>query len=180
MARLKELYTKQVVPQMMKHFKYENVNQVPKLEKIVVNCVSRDCVSNGKIVDKIANDLSLIAGQKAVSSYARKSIATFKLREGQAIGAHVTLRGARMYEFLDRLINFALPRVKDFQGINPKGMDGRGNFTMGLKEQIIFPEIDYDKIDKVRGLGIAFQTSANNNEEGRFLLKAFGLPFKEL
>lgn len=180
MARLREVYKAKIVSEMMKQFNYKNVNQVPKLEKIVINCVSRDCVVNGKVVEKISSDLSLIAGQKAVSSYARKSIATFKLREGQAIGAHVTLRGIKMYEFLDRLINFAMPRVKDFQGINSKGMDGRGNFSMGIKEQIIFPEIDYDKIDKVRGLGISFQTTAKNNEEGRFLLKAFGLPLKEL
>lgn len=150
---------------MMEKFKYNNVHQIPKVEKIIVNCVTREAVSNGKIVDSIAEDLAAITGQKPVISRAKKSIASFKLREGQALGAFVTLRGEQMYEFLDRLINLSLPRVKDFRGLSPKGFDGKGNYTMGLKEQIIFPEINYDKIDKIRGLGISFVTTATTNEE---------------
>ena len=163
----------------MDKYKYGNVHQIPKLEKIIVNSVTRDAVSNGKIVDSIAAELAAVTGQKPVTAKAKKSIASFKLREGQAIGAFVTLRGAKMYEFLDRLINLSLPRVKDFRGLSPKGFDGKGNYTMGLKEQIIFPEIDYDKIDKIRGMGISFVTSATNNEEGRELLRQFGMPFRE-
>lgn len=179
MARLKAQYETQIKKAMMEKFKYSNVHQIPKLEKIIVNCVTRDAVSNGKIVDSIVEDLGKITGQKPVVSKAKKSIASFKLREGQALGAFVTLRGPRMYEFLDRMINLSLPRVKDFRGLSPKGFDGKGNYTMGLKEQIIFPEIDYDKIDKIRGLGISFVTTATNNEEGRELLKQFGMPFRE-
>jgi len=164
---------------MMDKFNYKNVHQIPKLEKIIVNCVTRDAVSNGKIVDTIVSDLASITGQKPVVSRAKKSIASFKLRQGQALGAFVTLRGEQMYEFLDRLINLSLPRVKDFRGLSPKGFDGKGNYTMGLKEQIIFPEIDYDRIDKVRGLGLSFVTTATTNEEGRDLLKHFGMPFRE-
>lgn len=179
MARLKGLYESDVKPKMMEKFKYANVHQIPKLEKIIVNCVTREAVSNGKIVDSIVSDLAAITGQKPVVSRAKKSIASFKLRQGQALGAFVTLRGEQMYEFLDRLINLSLPRVKDFRGLSPKGFDGKGNYTMGMKEQIIFPEIDYDKIDKIRGLGISFVTTATTNEEGRDLLKHFGMPFKE-
>ncbi len=179
MARLKALYESEVKKEMQTKFNYGNVHQIPKLEKIIVNCVTRDAVSNGKIVDSIVADLAAITGQKPVVSRAKKSIASFKLREGQALGAFVTLRGDQMYEFLDRLINLSLPRVKDFRGLSPKGFDGKGNYTMGLKEQIIFPEIDYDKIDKIRGLGISFVTTATNNEEGRELLKQFGMPFRE-
>lgn len=179
MARLKALYETEVRKKMMDKFKYGNVHQIPKLEKIIVNCVTRDAVSNGKIVDSIVTDLAAVTGQKPVVSRAKKSIASFKLREGQALGAFVTLRGEQMYEFLDRLINLSLPRVKDFRGLSPKGFDGKGNYTMGLKEQIIFPEIDYDKIDKIRGLGISFVTTATTNEEGRDLLKHFGMPFRE-
>ncbi len=179
MARLRAQYEKDIKKKMMDKFKYSNVHQIPKLEKIIVNCVTRDAVSNGKIVDSIVEDLGKITGQKPVVSKAKKSIASFKLREGQALGAFVTLRGPTMYEFLDRLINLSLPRVKDFRGLSPKGFDGKGNFTMGLKEQIIFPEIDYDKIDKIRGMGISFVTTATNNEEGRELLKQFGMPFRE-
>jgi len=179
MARLKSLYETELKKKMMEKYKYENIHQIPKLEKIIVNCVTRDAVSNGKIVDSIATDLGAITGQKAVVSRAKKSIASFKLRQGQALGAFVTLRGEQMYEFLDRLINLSLPRVKDFRGLSPKGFDGKGNYTMGLKEQIIFPEIDYDKIDKIRGLGISFVTTATTNEEGRDLLKHFGMPFRE-
>lgn len=179
MARLKALYESEVRKKMQEKFKYGNVNQIPKLEKIIVNSVTRDAVSNGKIVDSIVAELAAITGQKPVVARAKKSIASFKLREGQALGAFCTLRGDQMYEFLDRLINFSLPRVKDFRGLSPKGFDGKGNYTMGLKEQIIFPEIDYDKIDKVRGLGISFVTTATNNEEGRQLLREFGMPFRE-
>jgi large subunit ribosomal protein L5 len=179
MARLKALYEAEIKKKMMEKFKYENVHQIPKVEKIIVNCVTRDAVSNGKIVDSIVEDLAAITGQKPVVSRAKKSIASFKLRQGQALGAFVTLRGEQMYEFLDRLINLSLPRVKDFRGLSPKGFDGKGNYTMGLKEQIIFPEINYDKIDKVRGLGISFVTTATNNEEGREMLKLFGMPFRE-
>lgn len=179
MARLKALYDKDIKKTLNEKFKYSNVHQVPKLEKIIVNCVTRDAVSNGKIVDSIVTDLAAITGQKPVVARAKKSIASFKLRQDQALGAFVTLRGEQMYEFLDRLINLSLPRVKDFRGLSPKGFDGKGNYTMGLKEQIIFPEIDYDKIDKIRGLGISFVTTATNNEEGRELLRQFGMPFRE-
>ena len=179
MARLKAQYETEIKKKMMDKYKYGNVHQIPKLEKIIVNSVTRDAVSNGKIVDSISAELAAVTGQKPVTAKAKKSIASFKLREGQAIGAFVTLRGAKMYEFLDRLINLSLPRVKDFRGLSPKGFDGKGNYTMGLKEQIIFPEIDYDKIDKIRGMGISFVTSATNNEEGRELLRQFGMPFRE-
>lgn len=178
-TRLKKQYDETIKGNLQTKFSYKNVNQVPKLEKIIVNCVTRDCVQNGKMVEGIIDDLTQITGQKAVVARAKKSIASFKLRENQALGAYVTLRGAKMYEFLDRLINFSLPRVKDFRGLSPKGFDGRGNYTMGVKEQIMFPEINYDKIDKIRGLGIAFVTTANNNEEGRELLREFGIPFRE-
>lgn len=179
MARLKALYESEVKKKLNEKFKYSNVHQIPKLEKIIVNCVTRDAVTNGKVVDSIVSDLASITGQKPVVSRAKKSIASFKLRQDQALGAFVTLRGVQMYEFLDRLINLSLPRVKDFRGLSPKGFDGKGNYTMGLKEQIIFPEIDYDKIDKIRGLGISFVTTATNNDEGRELLKQFGMPFRE-
>lgn len=164
---------------MMDKYNYKNVHQIPKLEKIVINCVTKDAVTNGKIVESIVSDLATISGQKPVIARAKNSIASFKLREGQALGASVTLRGARMYEFLDRLICFSLPRVKDFRGLNPKAFDGKGNYSLGIKEQIMFPEINYDKIDKVRGMGISFVTTAGNNEEGRDLLKMFGMPFKD-
>lgn len=179
MARLKALYESEIKKKMMDKYKYGNVHQIPKLEKIIVNSVTRDAVSNGKIVDSITAELAAVTGQKPVTAKAKKSIASFKLRQGQAIGAFVTLRGEQMYEFLDRLINLSLPRVKDFRGLSPKGFDGKGNYTMGLKEQIIFPEIDYDKIDKIRGMGISFVTTATNNDEGRELLRAFGMPFRE-
>lgn len=179
MARLKALYESEVKKKLNEKFKYTNVHQIPKLEKIIVNCVTRDAVSNGKMVDSIVADLAAITGQKPVVARAKKSIASFKLRQDQALGAFVTLRGEQMYEFLDRLINLSLPRVKDFRGLSPKGFDGKGNYTMGLKEQIIFPEIDYDKIDKIRGMGISFVTTATNNEEGREMLRLFGMPFRE-
>ncbi len=178
-TRLKSLYTSEIKKNMMDKYSYKNVHQIPKLEKIVINCVTRDAVTNGKIVESIMSDLATISGQKPVVARAKNSIASFKLREGQALGASVTLRGARMYEFLDRLICFSLPRVKDFRGLNPKAFDGKGNYSLGIKEQIMFPEINYDKIDKVRGMGISFVTTAGTNEEGRDLLKMFGMPFRE-
>ncbi|MBT4790723.1 MAG: 50S ribosomal protein L5 [Halobacteriovoraceae bacterium] len=178
-ARLRTLYKSEIKNNLMDKYKYTNVHQIPKLEKIVINCVTRDAVTNGKIVENIVGDLATISGQKPVIARAKNSIASFKLREGQALGASVTLRGARMYEFLDRLISFSLPRVRDFRGLNPKAFDGKGNYSLGIKEQIMFPEISYDKIDKVRGMGISFVTTADNNEEGRDLLKMFGLPFRE-
>lgn len=177
--RMKALYKSEIKKNMMDKFKYKNVHQIPKLEKIVLNCVTRDAVTNGKVVESIMADMAAIAGQKPVVARAKNSIASFKLREGQALGASVTLRGKKMYEFLDRLISFSLPRVKDFRGLSPKAFDGKGNYTLGMKEQIIFPEINYDKIDKVRGLGISFVTTAGSNEEGRDLLKMFGMPFRE-
>jgi len=179
MARLKTVYEKELKAKLKTKFNYTNVQQIPKLQKIIVNSVTREAVSNGKIVDTIVADLAAITGQKPVVARAKKSIASFKLRQGQALGAFVTLRGDNMYEFLDRLINFSLPRVRDFRGLSPKGFDGKGNYTIGLKEQIIFPEINYDKIEKVRGIGISFVTTATNNEEGRELLRAFGMPFRE-
>lgn len=178
-ARLKTQYQTEIKKKMMEKFKYTNIHQIPKLEKIIVNSITREAVSNAKIVESVVDELATITGQKPVVARAKKSIASFKLREGQAIGAFVTLRGDQMYEFLDRMINFSLPRVKDFRGLSPKGFDGKGNYTMGLKEQIIFPEINYDRIDKVRGMGISYVTSATNNEEGRELLKLFGMPFRD-
>ena len=178
MSRLKELYNEKVKGDLKEKLGHKNVNMIPKLTKIVVNCVTKDCVTNSKIVGNIANDISLITGQKPVVAKAKKSEAGFKLRKGQSLGAFVTLRGARMYEFLDRLINISLPRVRDFRGVSSKGFDGKGNYNLGLKEQIMFPEINYDKIDKVRGLGVSIVTTAKNNEEGRELLRALGMPFK--
>lgn len=179
MIRLKELYNSKIKGELQGKFSYKNINQVPKLEKIVVSCVTKEVVQNAKMAESISNDLAAITGQKPVIVRAKNSIATFKLREGQALGASVTLRGRTMYEFLDRLINFSLPRVKDFRGLKPTGFDGRGNYTMGMKEQIIFPEINYDRIDKIRGLGICFVTTAKTNDEGRALLKSFGMPFRK-
>ena len=178
-SRMRTLYQAEVKKKMMDKYNYKNVHQIPKLEKIVLNCVTKDAVTNGKVVESIIADLAAISGQKPVVARAKNSIASFKLREGQALGAAVTLRGDRMYEFLDRLISFSLPRVKDFRGLSPKAFDGKGNYTLGIKEQIIFPEINYDKIDKIRGMGISFVTTANSNEEGRDLLKMFGMPFRE-
>jgi large subunit ribosomal protein L5 len=178
-SRLEKVYQDKVVKQLKEKFAYKNVNLVPKLQKIVINCVTREAVKNGKIVDSIVEELSSISGQKPVVVRAKKSIASFKLREGQAMGAMVTLRGRRMYEFMDRLVNFVFPRVRDFKGIARNGgFDGRGNFTLGMKEQISFPEINYDKIDSMRGLGISFTTSASSNEEGLALLEYLGMPFQ--
>lgn len=177
MSKLRDLYANSAKQAMQDKFNYPNVNMIPKIEKVVVNCCTSDCVVNGKVVDSVMSDLAAITGQKPVVARARKSIAGFKLREGQPLGATVTLRGERMFEFLERLFCLALPRVRDFRGVSTKGFDGRGNYTLGLKEQIIFPEIDYDRIDKVRGLGISIVTSANTNEEGRELLTLMGVPF---
>lgn len=179
MSRFRKLYNDDIKNKMTEKFGYKNVNQIPKLEKIVVNCCTRDAVTNSKVVQSIVKDLGTITGQKPVIAKARKSVAGFKIREGMALGANVTLRGDRMYEFLDRLVNITLPRVRDFRGVSSKGFDGKGNYTLGLKEQIIFPEISYDQIDKVRGLGISIVTTAGNNEEGRELLNLFGMPFNK-
>ena len=176
-ARLKEMYVKDVAPALMKKFEYKSVMQIPKLEKIVINVSSGEAITNSKSIDAIVSDLKQITGQTPVKCKAKKSVANFKLREGMIIGAKVTLRGDRMYEFLDRLFNLALPRVRDFRGINPNSFDGRGNYNMGVKEQLIFPEIDYDKIDKVRGMDICFVTTANTDEEARELLTLMGAPF---
>ncbi len=178
MARLKERYNSEVAPALMKKFNYKSVMQIPKLDKIVVNVSCGEARDNSKIMDAIINDLSAITGQRPVICKARKSVANFKLREGMPIGAKVTLRSERMYEFLDRLFNVALPRVRDFRGINPNGFDGRGNYNMGIKEQLIFPEIEYDKIDKVRGMDICFVTTAKTDEEARELLTLMGAPFE--
>ena len=177
MARLKDYYLKEVAPAMMKKFGYKSVMQIPKIDKIVVNVGCGEARDNQKLIDAIIKDLGKITGQKAIPCKARKSVANFKVREGMNIGAKVTLRGERMYEFLDRLFNVALPRVRDFRGINPNAFDGRGDYSLGLKEQLIFPEIDYDKIDKVRGMDICFVTTANTDEEARELLTLMGAPF---
>ncbi len=179
MSRMKEIYKKEVVPALVKKFGYSNVHMIPKIEKIVVNCVTKDAVSNSKVVDSIVSDLAAITGQKPVIARAKSSIASFKVREGMPLGASVTLRGEKMYEFLDRLISISLPRVRDFRGVSSKGFDGKGNYTLGLKEQIMFPEINYDKIDKIRGLGISIVTSAETNDEGRELLTLIGMPFRK-
>ncbi|MHC1696667.1 MAG: 50S ribosomal protein L5 [Geobacteraceae bacterium] len=178
MARLKEVYTKEIIPQLMKEFGYKNVMQVPKLEKIVVNMGLGEAIQNVKILDSAAEEICSITGQKAVITKAKKSIASFKLRQGMPIGCMVTLRKDRMYEFLDRLINISLPRVRDFKGVSAKGFDGRGNYSLGIKEQLIFPEIDYDKVDKIKGLNISIVTTAKTDEEGRALLKILGMPFR--
>ncbi len=178
-ARLKEMYVKDVAPALMKKFEYKSVMQIPKLEKNVINVGCGEARENSKALDAVVSDLKQITGQAPVICKAKKSVANFKLREGMAIGAKVTLRGDRMYEFLDRLFNLALPRVRDFRGINPNSFDGRGNYSMGIKEQLIFPEIDYDKIDKVRGMDICFVTTANTDEEARELLTLMGAPFSK-
>lgn len=178
-AKLKEVYSSEVAPALMKKFEYDSVMQIPKLDKIVLNVGCGEARENSKVVDSIINDLTQIAGQKPIVCKAKKSVANFKLREGMPIGVKVTLRGDRMYEFLDRFFNLSLPRVRDFRGINPNSFDGRGNYAMGIKEQLIFPEIDYDKIDKVRGMDIIMVTTANTDEEARELLKLMGAPFAE-
>lgn len=177
MARLKDKYLNEVVPGLQEQFKYTNVMAIPKLDKVVINIGLGEAVQNPKALDAALSDLTLIAGQKPVVTRAKKSIAGFKLREGMPVGVKVTLRGDRMYEFVDRLLNVALPRVRDFRGVSPKSFDGRGNYSLGLKEQLIFPEIEYDKIDKLRGMEIVFATTAKTDEEGRALLKLLGMPF---
>lgn len=177
MARLKNYYTEQVAPQLMKKFSYKSVMQIPKIEKIILNVGAGEARDNSKVIDSILLDLAKITGQKPVACVARKSVANFKVREGMKIGAKVTLRADKMYEFLDRFFNLALPRVRDFRGINPDAFDGRGNYNMGIKEQLIFPEIDYDKIDKIRGMDICIATTANTDEEARELLRLMGAPF---
>ncbi|ALC87337.1 MULTISPECIES: 50S ribosomal protein L5 [Bacillaceae] len=179
MNRLKEKYLKEVSPALMSKFEYNSVMQVPKVDKIVINMGVGDAVSNTKALDAAVEELQIIAGQKPVITKAKKSIAGFRLREGMPIGAKVTLRGERMYDFLDKLIAISLPRVRDFRGVSKKAFDGRGNYTLGVKEQLIFPEIDYDKVSKVRGMDIVIVTTANSDEEARELLTQFGMPFQK-
>lgn len=179
MARLKEVYVDKIVPALMEEFHYKSVMEVPKVEKIVINMGLGEAVQNIKVLDAAAAELAAITGQKPVITKAKKSIATFKLREGMPIGCMVTLRKAKMYEFLDRFINVTLPRVRDFKGVSGKNFDGNGNYALGLKEQIIFPEIEYDRVDKVRGMNIVFVTTAKTNKEGKALLKQFGMPFRD-
>lgn len=177
-ARFRQHYTDEVVPAMMREFGYTNIMQVPKIEKAVINIGLGEAVANAKAIDAAVNDVQLIAGQKPIVTRAKRSIAAFKLREGMPIGVKVTLRGDRMYEFFDRLISVALPRIRDFRGISPNAFDGRGNYTLGLREQIAFAEIDYDKVDKLRGLEVAFVTTAKSDAEGRRLLTLMGMPFR--
>ena len=177
MARLKDFYKETVAPALMEKYAYKSVMQIPRFDKIVINVGAGDAKDNTKVIDNIIGDLTLITGQKAVPTYAKKSVANFKLREGMKIGARVTLRGEKMYEFMDRLFNLALPRVRDFKGINPNGFDGRGNYSLGLKEQLVFPEIEYDKVDKIRGMDITFVTTAQTDEEARELLTKMGATF---
>lgn len=179
MGALKDYYTDECVPALKEEFGYTNSMQIPHVEKIILNMGLGEAVQNPKIVEGAAEELTRIAGQRAVVTKAKKSIATFKLREGMPIGCRVTLRGDRMYDFLSKLVNIALPRVRDFRGVSPKGFDGRGNYSMGIQEQIIFPEIDYDKIDKIKGLNITVVTSAKTDDEGRALLRLMGMPFKK-
>ncbi len=177
MARMKDMYKETVAPALMEKFAYKSVMQIPRFEKIVINVGAGDAKDNSKVIDNIINDLTIITGQRAVPTLAKKSVANFKLRQGMKIGAKVTLRGDKMYEFMDRLFSLALPRVRDFKGINPNGFDGRGNYSLGLKEQLVFPEIEYDKVDKIRGMDITFVTTATTDEEARELLTLMGAPF---
>ena len=176
-SNLKELYVSTVAPALMKKFEYKSVMQIPKIDKVVINVGAGEAKDNAKVIDAIIADVTAITGQKAVPTHAKKSVANFKIRQGMTIGVKVTLRGSRMYEFMDRLFNLALPRVRDFKGINPNAFDGRGNYSLGLKEQIIFPEIEYEKVDKIRGMDIAFVTTATNDEEAKALLELMGAPF---
>jgi large subunit ribosomal protein L5 len=178
-ARLRQRYDKEVRPALMKELGFTNPMQAPRLEKIVVNMGLGEAINNGKIIDASVDQLTAITGQRPVVTKARKSIANFKLRQGQSIGAMVTLRGDRMYEFLDRLVSIALPRVRDFKGVSPRAFDGKGNYTLGVREQIIFPEINYDKVEKIKGLNITVVTTARNDEEGRALLRHLGMPFRQ-
>ena len=177
LARLKEKYQNEMIPLMQEKFAYKSVMEIPKFEKVVINIGLGEAVANTKVLDAAVEDLKLISGQKPIVTRAKKSIATFKLREGMPIGAKVTLRGERMYDFIDKLVNIVLPRVRDFRGVSPKAFDGRGNYSLGLKEQLIFPEIEYDKVDKVRGMDIIIVTTAKTDEEARELLRLLGMPF---
>jgi len=179
MAQLREQYKNEIAPALMKKFGYKSVMQIPKLDKVIINVAAGEAIANPKVIDAIVSDISQITGQKPVVCKAKKSVANFKLREGMPIGVKVTLRGERMYEFVERFFGLALPRVRDFRGINPNSFDGRGNYSMGIKEQLVFPEIDYDKIDKVRGMDICFVTTANTDEEARELLTLMGAPFSK-
>lgn len=177
MARIRDMYTSEIAPALMQQFGYKSVMQIPKLDKVVINVGVGDAKENSKAIDAVMKDIAAITGQKPIPTYARKSVANFKLRQGMKIGVKVTLRGERMYEFVDRLFNLALPRVRDFKGINPNAFDGRGNYSLGLKEQLLFPEIEYDKVEKIRGMDICFVTTAQNDEEARELLRRMGAPF---
>ena len=177
MARIRDMYTSEIAPALMQQFGYKSVMQIPKLDKVVINVGVGDAKENSKAIDAVMKDIATITGQKPVPTYARKSVANFKLRQGMKIGVKVTLRGERMYEFVDRLFNLALPRVRDFKGINPNAFDGRGNYSLGLKEQLLFPEIEYDKVEKIRGMDICFVTTAQNDEEARELLRRMCAPF---
>ncbi len=177
MSRMSELYKNEVAPALMKEFAYKTPMQIPRLDKIVINVGCGDAKENSKVIDNVIEEITLIAGQRAIPTYARKSVANFKLRQGMKIGVKVTLRGERMYEFIDKLFTFALPRVRDFKGINPNAFDGRGNYALGLKEQLIFPEIEYDKVDKIRGMDIVFVTTATTDAEAKSLLEKMGAPF---
>ena len=177
MSRMSELYKNEVAPALMKEFAYKTPMQIPRLDKIVINVGCGDAKENSKVIDNVIEEITLIAGQKPVPTYARKSVANFKLRQGMKIGVKVTLRGERMYEFIDKLFTFALPRVRDFKGINPNAFDGRGNYALGLKEQLIFPEIEYDKVEKIRGMDIVFVTTATTDAEAKSLLEKMGAPF---
>ena len=177
MARLQDFYKAEVAPALMKKFNYKSPMQIPRFDKIVINVGAGEAKDNAKVIDAIIADVTAITGQKAVPTHAKKSVANFQIRQGMTIGVKVTLRGSRMYEFMDRLFNLALPRVRDFKGINPNAFDGRGNYSLGLKEQIIFPEIEYEKVDKIRGMDIAFVTTATNDEEAKALLELMGAPF---
>jgi len=179
MARLQKMYKDQVVSKLVEQFGYQSPMQAPKLTKITINMGVGDAIADKKVLDSAVSDMEAIAGQKAIKTLARKSVASFKVRDGYPLGCKVTLRGEKMYEFLDRLINIALPRVRDFRGVNPKAFDGRGNYNLGLKEQIIFPEIEFEKVDKIRGMDINFATTAQTNDEAKALLEAFNFPFKK-
>ena len=179
MSRLKDMYYNEIVPAMVSKFGYKNIMQVPKLDKIVLNMGVGEAKDNAKALESAVKDMEIIAGQKVIVTKAKNSVANFKIREGMAIGCKTTLRGEKMYEFADRLVNLALPRVRDFRGVNPDAFDGRGNYALGIKEQLIFPEIEYDKVDKVRGMAVIFVTTANTDEEARELLRLFGMPFKK-
>ena len=179
MSRLRDMYYNEIVPAMVSKFGYKNVMQVPKLDKIVLNMGVGEAKDNAKVLESAVKDMEIIAGQKVVTTKAKNSVANFKIREGMAIGCKTTLRGEKMYEFADRLVNLALPRVRDFRGVNPDAFDGRGNYALGIKEQLIFPEIEYDKVDKVRGMDVIFVTTAHTDEEARELLRLFGMPFKK-